>query len=984
MAQNDDAKRANTVITIAQLKFKQNLKKEEPEARLPPVPVDACSQLFRALDAVLAQNTSVNIQKCTEWIVQHIAPSRIRIALLGDYLVSVSKSLVVDTTSASGKKATRNRLDLLFVVNDALHTDKYHHNSATKHGLLGTEMTSQLAELVELAASCAVEEGSQSEKKLRALINFWAVNQLIGQDVCKTLKEQVDESILQAQGGAPIRKRNYLLPEYHGDRTAPWYELPASYMLDQMIKQPNRPLDPHRIKVTRFGKKPVSTHVRKLLDNYFENVDLKHTPTGDNPTGETQKYNLWLDPMGQLVKRNKETGETTTATNGYGWSMKFCEDMQRDGVPESIKTLREDAERMEAAPERQRDERRYSRSPRRRRRSSSASSRGRGRDRRSRSDSYASRSSYDSRSRSHSRHHDHRRRSPRDEDRGRNNRDGRFDDRENDIKRAPPRPIERAQSQSGQWNGQQGPNRNSQGSPGKGHLPPNVPQNFTPNFPQASQPPFNAPPFPPPMPNQFPGAFPLQPFPPPPPPMQFQGPGGFPGGVPPPPPPNFSGPYPPPPPNIAGMPNNPYNFNNQWGNFQQGANPGFNQQQNPGGFQNQGYNQSQAQGQGGFQGGRGGHGGNSQGAIASSTTIDLEAPIPDWTSPQISIDVRGDSFHRGEYEPFSEIPESQSSPERSAAEGTTLQSSQLFASQPAFLVSGIVRDTQSSAGDVSYIPVTQEQLEPSLHSDWSDESNEDHIIGYSGLLDTDEAPKLGARAHSPATSIAETVVDATQESNSQRQLESQQERSGISDTFESQSPAISSKADRTGAQDNSGSSHQTEADWTQPQGSPEPTQAKSPVLFVANTTQFDHDISVREPEQLLQEQNESGSTTQDVPEATTITQLPASVEGSELLAVADTPQISQLSSTTRKETTQEVQPNPARRLESAQPNAELDNEIPPTNRSVWEENAQFPFFSQHPAFFDPPSVTKLTQLKAPVPIHPWKAALFVKVRKALP
>jgi hypothetical protein len=118
-------------------------------------------------------------------------------------------------------------------------------------------------------------------------------------------------------------------------------------------------------------------------------------------------------------------------------------------------------------------------------------------------------------------------------------------------------------------------------------------------------------------------------------------------------------------------------------------------------------------------------------AIASSTTIDLEAPLPDWTSPQVNIDVRRDSFNRGEYEPFSEIPESQSSPEKSAVEGTTLESSQLFASQPAFLASGIVRDTQSSAGDVSYIPVTQEELESSLHSDSSDGFDEDHVIGYS-------------------------------------------------------------------------------------------------------------------------------------------------------------------------------------------------------------------------------------------------------------
>jgi hypothetical protein len=62
MAQNDDAKRATTVVTIAQLKFKQALKKEELESRLPPVSVEACAQFFSAVDAVLAQNTPVNIQ----------------------------------------------------------------------------------------------------------------------------------------------------------------------------------------------------------------------------------------------------------------------------------------------------------------------------------------------------------------------------------------------------------------------------------------------------------------------------------------------------------------------------------------------------------------------------------------------------------------------------------------------------------------------------------------------------------------------------------------------------------------------------------------------------------------------------------------------------------------------------------------------------------------------------------------------------------
>lgn len=123
--------------------------------------------------------------------------------------------------------------------------------------------------------------------------------------------------------------------------------------------------------------------------------------------------------------------------------------------------------------------------------------------------------------------------------------------------------------------------------------------------------------------------------------------------------------------------------------------------------------------------------GQSAEPVPNTATIDTEVPIPDWTSPQVNIDVRGESFNRRDYELHVEIPESQPLPSKSAAEGTDLESSQLFASQPAFRASGIVLDTPSSAGDVSYIPVTSEELESSSHSDPSDGSNEDHVIGYS-------------------------------------------------------------------------------------------------------------------------------------------------------------------------------------------------------------------------------------------------------------
>ncbi|KAH7396166.1 hypothetical protein BKA66DRAFT_454588 [Pyrenochaeta sp. MPI-SDFR-AT-0127] len=630
MAQNDEAKRATTVLTIAQLKFKQAVKKEDIDARLPPVSVEASSHFFRDLDAVLKQNTPVNVQKCTEWVVKHVAPSKARSPVLGDYLVAVSRSIAVDqqtaATAAAKKKAARNRFDLLLIASDILHTDKYHRRSNAKQGIFSKESASSIAELVELAASCAFEKDSQPEKRLRAILNYWAVNQLVSPEDIKSLRERAEEGLLLAQGGTPVRKRNYLLPEYHGDRTAPWHDLPASYMLEQMIRYPKRPIDPSRIKIAKLDKKPVSPHIRKLLDNFFENIDLKYVPTGDNPTGETKKYKLSLDPMGQLVKQDKETGTTTTAYNGYGWSMKFCQDMQKHGVPENIKIAREDIERMEDAKEvretqqKRHRERRYSPSPRRHRQSSSESDykQERGRHSRSRSRSRSqsrsrrgSSSSYDSRrsrSRSRDRSYNRRHRSPRDKPRGSDDRDQKHDDKASGRTRPPPRPYGMDSSQAGsQWNGSNASNRNVEGSTGSNQYPGPVypPQTLGHGFshppqPSFSAPPFSAPPPPPPM-SQFPGPFPVGQYPPPHPPIpppQFQGPGGFPGNMvpPPPPPPNFSGPYHAPPPNMTAMPQNPYSFGNQYSN----------QQVNNFGFGNSsGYSQSP--------GSRGGYGGNAPG-----------------------------------------------------------------------------------------------------------------------------------------------------------------------------------------------------------------------------------------------------------------------------------------------------------------------------------------------------------------------------------
>ena len=483
-----------------------------------------------------------------------------------------------------------------------------------------------VTELIEQAAACITEKDSQAEKKLRALVNYWAVNQLLSVKALSVCQTSVDEALLLAQAGPPNRRRDYLLPEYHGDRGAHWTDLPASYMLDPMIKHRERPIYSEEIKIRKLDERPVTEYVRNLLDNFFENIDLKYVPTGDNPTGETEWYKLSLDPMGQIVKQDKETGDKTTVANGYGWSMKLCEDMQENSMPENIRIAREGFERMRREDlERLRAvrdtrPRPQERGDNERRPSSSAESdHRRSRKARTHSSSYSRSRSPGYRNRDSS--------SSFDRSRSRNGTQGRG--------KISPKPTRRTGSEDRgqrydtnqptqpgqQWNVPTGPSGNARGSAGNipySNSPMPVqnyvqPQIYGQAYSQPPQVPFNAPPFAPqmPLPGQFHGTVPMSMLPfvvPPPPPPQVQGPGGS-IPPPPPPPPNWN---PAQPPNINAVPNGPH-YGGQYGGQYGGNNLGFGNNaqygQNQGGAGGFGGQQGQRGGYVGQQGQRGGNGG---------------------------------------------------------------------------------------------------------------------------------------------------------------------------------------------------------------------------------------------------------------------------------------------------------------------------------------------------------------------------------------
>lgn len=220
------------------------------------------------------------------------------------------------------------------LVGDVLHADKFHKTPAERDPF-AAECLMPAAEAL-LKSAVAVATAAPERKKLQSIVNFWATSGCIDEEQFDGLRCSYAEGVLAAQGGGPPWVRTYKLPKYHGIRDAAWYHLPASLMAEELIYKPGQPTSPEHLRARRLSSRRASPSVRAQLDQFFETIDLVYRPTGDNFAGETKKYHLWLDNMGQIVAHDKATGETKTVCNGYGWSPDFARQMMLDGIPSTV------------------------------------------------------------------------------------------------------------------------------------------------------------------------------------------------------------------------------------------------------------------------------------------------------------------------------------------------------------------------------------------------------------------------------------------------------------------------------------------------------------------------------------------------------------------------------------------------------------------------------------------------------------------------
>jgi hypothetical protein len=172
---------------------------------------------------------------------------------------------------------------------------------------------------------------------------------------------------------------------------------------------------------------------------------------------------------------------------------------------------------------------------------------------------------------------------------------------------------------------------------------------------------------------------------------------------------------------------------------------------------------------------------------SSRATTPAGAPTPATRSlSRVLIRQRGASLDREDYVRFSQLNSPHHDPEPRHAQDSHLDSSQLFAARPNQYSSGIVDDSQSSPGEGSFVPITQQTEDTNFQSTNTHDSQEEedaedsvspqilHVVevfangNLQGLIEI--IREAASRAISPARSIPETIPDTTvADSQSQRQ-----------------------------------------------------------------------------------------------------------------------------------------------------------------------------------------------------------------------
>ncbi|EXJ60530.1 hypothetical protein A1O7_04683 [Cladophialophora yegresii CBS 114405] len=281
-----------------------------------------------AFETMLTKCSDHNVQTCKQWLLENVVVSTVRTTALGKYLVTLSRHLASqEDESTRVKPFRRQRLHILYLVNDLLHHGKYHAHDQSVQSTLTQSLQPFVVELVRLSAC---EARSRVARHLSDVVDIWGEDRYFAQGIITQLQSALtgttEETGPAAEPTTQAKDPPYLLPSTHGDPASPYFDLPAGNLMRHIVPNSSQPMRIDEIRALQLSAGPADDSLVNALKDFLKDVDgIERSFSRLEEAGLSPE----LDELGQ-ISYHDEAGDLVGDTY-YGWSRAFCEKMKKRG-----------------------------------------------------------------------------------------------------------------------------------------------------------------------------------------------------------------------------------------------------------------------------------------------------------------------------------------------------------------------------------------------------------------------------------------------------------------------------------------------------------------------------------------------------------------------------------------------------------------------------------------------------------------------------
>ncbi|KAJ5836978.1 RNA polymerase II large subunit CTD [Penicillium robsamsonii] len=316
-------------VVIPKAAFAACLLRPDPTS----VPHDEISDFHTCLERALSHCSPANIQTCKAWLLRFVAFSANRLKGLVNYLEALAASLHPQPTG-SKVSPKRQRLHILYLLNDLLHHCKYHLGTTSTFSTVSGSLQLHLVNLVGYAATCDRQKNPRHHRRLDDLLDIWSEHEYFHPELINKLREVVTmggppPSDDAADELTPAKKSGkdapFIMPSTHGDPSTRWHEVRAGNIYPHIIPDSTIPIQPDSTKPIKLLAGPADQKSVDALKGFLADVNKLFDPEAPLDEKHTD-----TDELGQTVIRGENTDDILDGQHYYGWSLEFCQPADTD------------------------------------------------------------------------------------------------------------------------------------------------------------------------------------------------------------------------------------------------------------------------------------------------------------------------------------------------------------------------------------------------------------------------------------------------------------------------------------------------------------------------------------------------------------------------------------------------------------------------------------------------------------------------------